>query len=163
MGRGRNAGQYFLSEDYYGEGTAAEDIIPVDGSFSDMDDLLDQWRQFVAEELQTFNIISSDLYGTGCVCDLKKIFQDNNTSPEYLASLMPRVQDCATRCIYDKYNQILSQFLRPFVNLQGEPMSITDLGEDEPAFYKTFLEVANQRAVWNTWDLFRTANTLPKS
>ena len=42
-------------------------------------------------------------------------------------------------------------------------MSINDLGEDEPEFYKTFLDVANQRAVWNTWDLFRPSNTLPKS
>ena len=78
-------------------------------------------------------------------------------------SLMPRVQDCATQCIYDQYNQTMSQFLRSFVNLQGEPMSINDLGEDEPEFYKTFLDVANQRAVWNTWDLFRPSNTLPKS
>ncbi len=162
MSRRQKMGQYYLSNDY-GDGTAAEDIIPTGGSFSDMDDLLDQWRQFVASELQSFYIVKSDLFGTGCVCDLKKIFQENNTSPEYLVSLMPRVQDCATQCIYDQYNQTMSQFLRSFVNLQGEPMSINDLGEDEPEFYKTFLDVANQRAVWNTWDLFRPSNTLPKS
>jgi hypothetical protein len=161
MSRKKHSGGYYLSG--YNDGTAAEDIIPPDGSFSDMDDLLDQWRQFVASELQSFNIIKSDLFGTGCVCDLKKIFQENNTSPDYLVSLMPRVQDCATQCIYDQYNQTLSSFLRPYVNLHGEPMTITDLGEDEPGFYKAFLDVANQRAVWNTWDLFRPSNTLPKS
>ena len=125
-------------------------------SFADMDDLLDQWRQYVNHELQSFKIIKSDLFGSGCVCDLKTIFEEGNTSPDYIMELIPRVKDCYTQCANLEYNRVLEMFLQAFVNIRGERMTVIDLGEDEPTFYRVFIEVANKRAVFNTWDLWTT-------
>ena len=37
-------------------------------------------------------------------------------------------------------------------------MTIADLGEDEQYFYQAFLNVANKRAIWNVWDLWKSGN-----
>ncbi|HPE06119.1 MAG TPA: hypothetical protein PLW50_00160 [Smithellaceae bacterium] len=123
--------------------------------FSDFDDLLYQWRQFVNENLNEFNVISSDLFGTGCVCDLKQMVLNNNFSPEYVMSLMPRVSDCASECLYMEYGKLIHVFLERYVNTYGSPMTIVDLGNEEITFYNEFEKVARQRMVWNTWDLYR--------
>ena len=124
--------------------------------FTDIDNLLDQWREYVASELEPFKVVQSDMYGKGCVCDLQKIFEQQNFTPDYVMSLIPRVKDCYTGCINSAYNSLLQKFLQPFVNLRGDPMTINDLGEDEPSFFEQFLYVANQRVIFNSWDLFRS-------
>jgi hypothetical protein len=126
--------------------------------FTDFDNLRYQWRQFVNAELTAFKIIKSDLYGTGCVCDLQTMFETNDLSPENVMSLMPRVSDCASECIYQKYVELSNKFLGQFHNMQGAPMTIVDLGDEEQFFYGDFEKVAKQKVVWNTWDLFRTTN-----
>jgi hypothetical protein len=128
--------------------------------FTDIDDLLEQWKQYVYTELDAFKIITSEMYGKGCVCDLQKMFEENNFSPDYVMTLMPRVKDCYTACVNGEYNQLLQKFLQPFSNMQGNPMTSVDLGEDEPAFYQTFFNVAQQRAVFNTWDLWKTSKNV---
>lgn len=124
-------------------------------TYTDFDDLRYQWRQFVNEELQSFKIIRSDLYGTGCVCDLQTMIETNDTSPETVMTLMPRVRDCASECIYQKYVELIGSFLGHFHNMSGAPMTMVDLGEEEQFFYNIFEKVARQKAVWNTWDLWR--------
>jgi hypothetical protein len=128
--------------------------------YTNFDDLRYQWKQYLNEELQAFKIIKSDMYGTGCVCDLQSMFEANDTSPEFIMSLMPRVSDCASECIYGKYVEYINAFLSQFHNMTGAPMSIVDLGEEEQFFYNTFENVAKQKAIWNTWDLFRTENVI---
>jgi hypothetical protein len=132
-----------------------DDPITANG-FTDIDDLMDQWKQFVYSELNAFKIIKSDMFGKGCTCDLQKMIEENNFEPDYVMTLIPRVKDCYTECLYIEYNQLLTNFLIPFVNMRGDRMTITDLGEDEPFFYQMFLKIAKDRAVWNVWDLFRT-------
>jgi len=131
-----------------------------DAVYTDIDDLRYQWRQFLNEELQSFKIIRSDLYGTGCTCDLQAIFENNNTSPEFVMSLDPRVSDCASECVYGKYIEYINKFLIQFTNMTGAPMSVVDLGDEEQMFYKDFEKVARQKTIWNTWDLFRTDNRM---
>lgn len=129
--------------------------------FTDMDDLIDQWKQYLHAEMQEMKVIKSDMFGKGCVCDLKKIFLSNDTSPEYISSLIPRVNDCHTECLNMEYNRLMSNFLTPFINIRGDPMTATDLGEDEPYFYEEFLNVAKSKTVWNTWDLWTTKKSRP--
>jgi hypothetical protein len=124
-------------------------------TFADIDDLLYQWKQFVNEELQEFKIIKSDLFGTGCVCDLKTMFENNNTEPEFAMELMPRVKDCASECLYIEYTTLIGNFLGQFTNMNGAPMTIVDLGNDEIYFYNAFEKVARTKAIWNIWDLWR--------
>ena len=128
--------------------------------YADFDDLLYQWKQFLNEELQSFKIISSDYYGTGCVCDLKTMFSENDTSPEMVMKLMPRISDCASECMYGKYTEYANKFLSQFHNLSGAPMSIVDLGDEEQFFYNYFEGVAKQKADWNTYDLWRTTGNI---
>ena len=132
-----------------------DDPVVTDG-FTDMDDLLDQWKQFVYSEMQTMKIIKSDMFGKGCVCDLETMFKENNFSPDFVMTLIPRVKDCYTECLTSEYNRLLTNFLISFVNMRGDPMNSTDLGEDEPFFYQEFINVAQNRTVFNTWDLFRS-------
>jgi hypothetical protein len=124
--------------------------------FTDFDDLLDQWKQFVKNELQSFKVIKSDMYGKGCVCDLQKIFESGDYTPDNIMNLMPSVKDCYTGCVNSEYNSLLTSFLNGYINMSGNPMTIVDLGEEEPYFYQAFLNVANKRAVWNIWDLWRS-------
>ena len=128
--------------------------------YTDFDDLLYQWKQFLNEELQSFKIITSDYYGTGCVCDLKTMFSENDTSPEMVMKLMPRISDCASECMYEKYTGYVNKFLSQFHNLSGAPMSIVDLGEEEQFFFNYFEGVAKQKAIWNTYDLWRTEGNI---
>lgn len=123
--------------------------------YTNFDDLRYQWKHYLNEELQSFKIIKSDMYGTGCVCDLQTMFENNNISPEFVMSLMPRVSDCASECMYGKYVEYINAFLSRFHNMQGSPMTIVDLGDEEQFFYNTFEAVARQKAIWNTWDLWR--------
>jgi hypothetical protein len=135
---------------------AMEDDLGDTAGFTDIDDLLDQWKQYVYSELNAFKIIKSDMFGKGCTCDLQKMIEENNFQPDFVMTLIPRVADCYTECLNIEYNQLLASFLSPFINMRGDPMNVVDLGEDEPFFYQTFLNVAKERAVWNTWDLFRS-------
>ena len=137
----------YISEEYFEENPINE--------FTDFDDLLYQWRQYVNTELTEFKVIKSDLYGTGCVCDLKTMFESNDTSPEFVMKLMPRVSDCASECLYMKYTELIGNFLGKFVNASGSPMTITDLGQNEQFFYNDFEKVAKQKIIFNTWDLWR--------
>ena len=137
----------YIDDEYFEENPIEE--------FTDFDDLLYQWKQFVNEELQSFKIIKSDLYGSGCVCDLQTMFEEGDTSPETVMSLMPRVKDCASECIYGKYTELIGYFLGKFTNMGGSPMTVVDLGDEEQFFYNDFEKVAKQKAVWNTWDLWR--------
>ena len=134
---------------------AQNDPVTQDG-FTDFDDLLEQWKQYVQTELQGFKVIHSDLYGKGCACDLQKIFESGEFTPEGIMELMPNVKDCYVNCVNTEYNGLLSAFLTGFVNMSGNPMTIVDLGDDEQYFYQDFLNVANKRAVWNVWDLWRS-------
>jgi len=128
--------------------------------YTDFDDLLYQWRQYVNEELQEFKVIKSDLFGTGCVCDLKTMFENNNIEPNFVMELMPRVKDCASECLYLKYTELIGNFLGRFTNMNGAPMTIVDLGEEEIYFYNDFEKVAKRKMVWNTWDLWRTEGVI---
>jgi len=128
--------------------------------FADFDDLLYQWRQYVNAELTEFNVIKSELFGTGCVCDLKTMFVNNNVEPEFALELMPRVKDCASECLYLEYTKLIGNFLGKFVNMNGAPMTIVDLGNEEIFFYDSFEKVAKKKAVWNLWDLFRTEGVI---
>jgi hypothetical protein len=137
-----------------------EDDPTIANGFTDIDDLLDQWKQFVHSELNAFKIIKSDMFGKGCTCDLQKMIESNNFEPDYVMTLIPRVKDCYTECLYTEYNRLLSVFLSQFVNMRGDHMTTVDLGEDEPFFYQVFLNIAEQRAVWNTWDLWRSGKNV---
>lgn len=128
--------------------------------FTDIDDLMDQWKQYLYSEMQSMKVIKSDMYGKGCVCDLQKMFEENNLSPDYVMTLVPRVQDCYTQCLTAEYNRLLTNFLAPFVNMRGDPMNSVDLGEDESFFYQEFLNVAQNKTVWNTWDLWRSGKNI---
>jgi hypothetical protein len=127
-----------------------------DEKFTDFDDLLYQWKQYVNSELTEFKVIRSDMFGTGCVCDLKTIFETNNVEPEFVMSLMPRVTDCASECLYSEYSKLISNFLSRYLNQYGNPMTIADLGQEEVFFYNDFEKVARKKMIWNTWDLWRT-------
>lgn len=140
--------------------TDMEDDPTIANGFTDIDDLLDQWKQFVHSELNAFKIIKSDMFGKGCTCDLQKMIESNNFEPDYVMTLIPRVKDCYTECLYTEYNRLLSVFLSQFVNMRGDHMTTVDLGEDEPFFYQVFLNIAEQRAVWNTWDLWRSGKNV---
>lgn len=142
----------YIDDEYFEENPIKE--------FTDFDDLLYQWRQYVNSELTSFKVIKSDLFGTGCVCDLKTMFEANDTSPEFVMKLMPRVSDCASECLYLKYTELIGNFLGKYVNDSGSPMTIADLGTEEQFFYNDFEKVAKQKIVWNTWDLFRTENVI---
>ncbi len=135
------------------------DEVP-DESFTGFDDLLYQWRQYVNAELTGFNVIKSDLFGTGCVCDLKTMMMNNNFTPEYVMELMPRVQDCVSECLYLEYSKLIGNFLSKYLNQNGSPMTIADLGNEEVYFYNDFEVVAKKKMVWNTWDLYRTDNVI---
>ena len=124
--------------------------------FSDFDELAERWKQYLNVNLHTFNMITSNHFGTGCVCDLKTIFLNKNFDPEYAMSLMPRVSDCATECMYGEYVLHLEKFLMKYTNLYGAQMSISDLGGEEQYFYNIFEQVAKDFAVFNLWDLWRT-------
>jgi hypothetical protein len=141
-------------DDNYGydnaEGTEEE--------FTDIDDLIEQWDQFLHREMQPFKVIRSDLFGTGCVCDLKTMFLQNDFSPEYVMSLIPRVKDCYSNCLSMEYNKYLTMFLSSFLNMSGAPMNISDLGQDEVFFYNKFVEVVESKAIFNSWDLWSTKN-----
>jgi hypothetical protein len=138
-------------DEYYGEisDETSED-------FADIDDLLFQWNQFLHRELQPFKVVRSDLFGTGCVCDLKTMFIEQNFSPDYVLTLLPRVKDCYTQCLSMEYNKHLNIFLSSYLNISGAPMTLADLGSDEPYFYQTFLDVVKDKVVWNVWDLWST-------
>lgn len=144
----------YEDEEYYEE-------VPND-NYTDMDDLAYQWKQYVNHELQLFKIIKEDMFGTGCVCDLKTMFLENNLTPEFAMELMPRVKDCASECLYMEYSKLIGNFLSKFMNSSGQIMTIADLGEEEIFFYNVFEKVAKDRIEWNTWDLFRPSNTLPR-
>ena len=143
----------FYNSDVDNDQPAAEEV---QEGFTDFDDLIDQWTSYVQSELQAFKVVKSDLYGKGCACDLQKIFESGDFTPDNIMNLMPNVKDCYTSCVNSQYNNLLTAFLSSFVNMSGHPMTIVDLGEDEPVFYQTFLNVANKRVVWNTWDLWRS-------
>jgi hypothetical protein len=128
--------------------------------YTNYDDLRYQWKQYLNEEFQSFKIIRSDMYGTGCVCDLQTMIETGDTSPEMVMRLMPRVSDCASECMYGKYVEYINAFLSQFHNMQGAPMSVVDLGEEEQLFYNVFENVAKQKAIWNSWDLWRTENVI---
>jgi hypothetical protein len=131
-----------------------------EAEYTNFDDLRYQWKQFLNEELQSFKIIRSDLYGTGCVCDLQTIIETGDTSPEMIMKLVPRVSDCASECIYGKYVEYINAFLSRFTNMQGAPMTVVDLGDEEQFFYNTFEAVAKNKAIFNTWDLWRTTGVV---
>jgi hypothetical protein len=132
---------------------------PVDETiepFADLDDLLVQWGEFLHRELQPFKVVRSDMFGTGCVCDLKTIFLENNFSPDFVMTLIPRVKDCTTECLMAEYSKYMNMFLSAYVNLSGSPMTVADLGQDEAYFYEKFLEIAQEKTVYNVWDLWST-------
>lgn len=131
-------------------------------TYTNFDDLLYQWKQYVNSELTEFKVIKSELFGTGCVCDLKTMFESNNVEPEFIMSLMPRVKDCASECLYLEYSKLISNFLSKYLNQYGTPMTIADLGNEEVYFYNDFEKVARKKMIWNTWDLWRPGNTIPK-
>ena len=87
--------------------------------FTDFDDLRYQWRQFVNDELQAFKLINSSYYGTGCVCDLQKVFETGDTSPEFIMKLDNRITDCVSECIYSQYIGTINKFLLQFTNMSG--------------------------------------------
>ena len=132
------------------------DINPEDEgeSFEDFDQLLSKWNQFLHRELQAFKVIPRNLYGQGCACDLKTMFLEQNFSPDFVMTLIPRVNDCNTQCLTGEYNKYMNMFLSSYTNLQGEPMTTTDLGSDETFFYQTFLDVVRDKAIYNLWDYF---------
>jgi hypothetical protein len=134
----------------YDEYDANPDV--VEEEFADIDDLLYGWEQFLYRELQSFKVIRSDLFGTGCVCDLKTIFLENNFTPDYVMELIPRVKDCYTDCLSMEYNKYMTMF----TNLNGAPMSVSDLAQDEIYFYNKFVEIVEKKVVFNTWDLWGT-------
>jgi hypothetical protein len=136
--------------EYGGVDTDAEE------EFADIDDLISQWGEFLHRELQPFKVIRSELFGTGCVCDLKTMFTESNFSPEYIMSLIPRVKDCYTECLSMEYNKYLNMFLLSYANINGAPMTIADLGQDEVLFYNTFIKIVENKVIWNTWDLWGT-------
>ena len=144
----------YEDEEYY------ED--PPADNYLDMDDLMFQWKQYVNHELQSFKVIREDMFGTGCVCDLKTMFTEKNFEPEFVMNLMPRVKDCASECLYLEYSKLLGAFLSKFMNSNGGIMTIADVGNEEQFFYNTFEKVAKDRIEWNTWDLWRSHSALPR-
>jgi len=142
---------YYLNED--------DDMELAEEEFTDFDDLLSQWKSYLMENLNSFKVVPPSMYGSGCVCDLKKIFTEGNFSRDYLLSLIPRVNDCYTSCITTEYSKYMTQFLSSFVNLAGSPMSVSDLGEEEIFFYQAFIDIAKERAILNTWDYFTKRKT----
>jgi hypothetical protein len=142
----------YYNSDYSDEET--EQQAP-DG-FTDFDDLLEQWKHYIQTELQGFKVIKSDMYGKGCACDLQKIFESGDYTPDSIMTLMPNVKECYISCVNNEYNSLLTTFLSSFVNMTGHPMTVVDLGDDEQYFYQAFLNTANKRAVWNVWDLWRS-------
>ena len=143
--------KHMAYDEYYGE--VSDDVVE---DFADIDQLLDMWSQFLHRELQPFKVIRSDMFGTGCVCDLKTIFTEQNFSPDFVMTLVPRVKDCYTQCLYSEYTKNLQIFLTAYVNISGEPMTMSDLGSDEPYFYQTFLDIVKDKVVFNSWDLWST-------
>lgn len=142
---------------FYNNDVDADQLAPeIQEGFTDFDDLIEQWKNYVQSDLQGFKVIKSDLYGKGCACDLQKIFESGDFTPENIMNLMPNVKECYIGCVNAEYNNLLTSFLSAFVNMSGNPMTIVDLGEDEKYFYQTFLNIANKRVVWNTWDLWRS-------
>jgi hypothetical protein len=134
------------------------EIDPADQSeeFTDFDQLLDLWNQYLHREMQSFKVFRSDMYGSACVCDLKTIFLEQNFTPEYIMTLIPRTRDCYTSCLSGEYNKYMSIFLSAYTNISGEPMTISDLGSDEPHFFQMFLNVVKDKAIFNAWDLWST-------
>ena len=131
-------------------------------NYTDMDDLTYQWKQYVNSELTSFKVIKEDMFGTGCVCDLKTMFMDNNTTPEYVMNLMPRVKDCASECLYMEYSKLIGNFLSKYMNSRGSIMTVSDLGDEEQFFYNVFEKVAREKIEWNVWDLWRPSNPYPR-
>jgi hypothetical protein len=146
---------YYMND--YGDGNPDEP----DAEFADVDDLLEQWGLYLNSEMQVFKVIRSDLYGSGCVCDLKTMFLENNFTPDFVMNLNPRVRDCYTNCLNAEYNKYLSMFLSAYTNMSGVPMSVSDLGDDEQFFYKKFVEVAHDKTIFNSWDLWSTKKSRP--
>ena len=144
-------------DEYYG------DVNPEDTGeeFADFDQLLELWNQFLHRELQPFKVIRSDLYGTGCVCDLKTMFIEQNFSPDFVMTLVPRVKDCYTACLTGEYNKYLNMFLSGYTNIGGSPMTSADLGADEPYFYQTFLNCVKDKTIFNSWDLWSPKKSRP--
>jgi hypothetical protein len=132
-----------------------------EGEFADIDDLLEQWGLYLNSEMQSFKVIRSDLYGSGCVCDLKTMFLENDFSPERVMRLNPRVHDCYTNCLNAEYNKYLGMFLSAYTNMSGAPMCASDLGDDEQFFYQKFVEVASSKTIFNSWDLWSTKKSRP--
>ena len=122
--------------------------------FADFDQLLQMWNQFLHRELQAFKVIPRNLYGQGCACDLKTMFLEQNFSPDFAMTLIPRINDCNTQCLMGEYNKYMNVFLSSYTTISGAPMTTADLGEDEPYFYQKFLEVVQDKAVYNLWDYF---------
>jgi hypothetical protein len=138
-------------DEYYGE--VSDDIVE---DFADIDQLLEMWGQFLHRELQPFKVIRSDMFGSGCVCDLKTMFTEQNFSPDFVMTLVPRVKDCYTQCLVTEYNKNLNIFLSAYVNISGAPMTVADLGSDEPYFYQMFLDIVKDKVIFNSWDLWST-------
>ena len=61
------------------------------------------------------------MYGKGCTCDPKKIFESNDFTPDNIMNLMPNVKECYISCVDGEYNGLISTFLNGFVNMSGNP------------------------------------------